>query len=51
MVYEEAAKAANIIHPRLVIPYHYADVVGTRDDAVKFINLVEPGIIAVLMKE
>ncbi|MCR8630263.1 stalk domain-containing protein [Paenibacillus radicis (ex Xue et al. 2023)] len=51
MAYEEAAKAANIIHPRIVIPYHYADVVGTRDDAVKFIDLIEPGITAILMKE
>lgn len=51
MAYEEAAKAANLIHPRIVIPYHYADVVGTRDDAVKFIDLIEPGITAILMKE
>ncbi|NHN33370.1 stalk domain-containing protein [Paenibacillus agricola] len=51
MAYEEAAKAANIIHPRIVIPYHYADVVGTRDDAVKFIDLIEPGITSILMKE
>ncbi|TDF89733.1 stalk domain-containing protein [Paenibacillus piri] len=51
MAYEEAAKAANLIHPRIVIPYHYADVVGTREDAVKFIDLIEPGIISILMKE
>lgn len=51
MAYEEAAKAANLIHPRFAVPYHYADVVGTRDDAVKFIDLIEPGITAILMKE
>ncbi|CAG7599486.1 hypothetical protein PAESOLCIP111_00314 [Paenibacillus solanacearum] len=51
MAYEEAAKAANAIRPRIVIPYHYADVVGSRDDALKFIDLVEPGITAILMKE
>ncbi|CAG7615838.1 MBL fold metallo-hydrolase [Paenibacillus allorhizosphaerae] len=51
MAYEEAAKAANLIRPRIVIPYHYADVVGTRDDALKFIDLIEPGITAILMKE
>ncbi|TMV46235.1 hypothetical protein FE783_26435 [Paenibacillus mesophilus] len=51
MAYEEAAKAANLIRPRIVIPYHYADVVGTRDDALKFIDLIEPGITSILMKE
>lgn len=51
MAYEEAAQAANLIRPRIVIPYHYADVVGTRDDAVKFIDLIEPGITSILMKE
>jgi L-ascorbate metabolism protein UlaG (beta-lactamase superfamily) len=51
MAYEEAAKAANLIHPKIVIPYHYADVVGTKDDALKFIDLIEPGITSILMKE
>ncbi|MEF3306319.1 MBL fold metallo-hydrolase [Paenibacillus sp. GYB003] len=51
MAYEEAAQAANRIRPRIVVPYHYGDVVGTRDDAVKFIDLIEPGITAILMKE
>ncbi|TVY08090.1 stalk domain-containing protein [Paenibacillus cremeus] len=51
MAYEEAAKAANLIHPKVVVPYHYADVVGTREDAIHFIDLIEPGITAILMKE
>jgi L-ascorbate metabolism protein UlaG (beta-lactamase superfamily) len=51
MAYEEAAKAANLIRPRFVIPYHYADVVGTKEDALKFIDLVDPQITAILMKE
>lgn len=51
MAYEEAARAANLIRPRIVIPYHYADVVGSRDDAIRFIDLIEPGITAILMKE
>ncbi|MDF2723456.1 MAG: metal dependent hydrolase [Paenibacillus sp.] len=51
MAYEEAAQAANTIKPRIVIPYHYADVVGTKDDAVKFIDAVDPSITAILMKE
>jgi L-ascorbate metabolism protein UlaG (beta-lactamase superfamily) len=51
MAYEEAAKAANLIHPRVVVPYHYGDVVGTKEDALKFIDLIDPGITAILMKE
>jgi L-ascorbate metabolism protein UlaG (beta-lactamase superfamily) len=51
MEYKEAAQAANVIHPRVVVPYHYQDVVGTREDAIHFIDLIEPGIVAILMKE
>lgn len=51
MAYEEAAEAANLIRPRIVVPYHYGDVVGTREDAIKFIGLIDPGITAILMKE
>ncbi|WP_165452292.1 MBL fold metallo-hydrolase [Paenibacillus thalictri] len=51
MAYEEAAQAANLIHPHIVVPYHYADVVGTREDALKFIDAIEPGITSILMKE
>jgi len=33
---EEAAKAAGIIKPKRCIPYHYGDIVGSREDAEKF---------------
>lgn len=38
---EEAAKAALIIKPEIAIPMHYGDVVGTREDALKFQQLCE----------
>jgi len=33
MTAKEAAKAAKIINPQLVIPMHYGDIVGTESDA------------------
>jgi len=37
----EAAKAVEIIKPRIVIPMHYGDVAGTRDDAEVFVEELE----------
>ncbi|MBS3131927.1 MBL fold metallo-hydrolase [Candidatus Woesearchaeota archaeon] len=39
MTAEEAAKAVKKINPKKAIPYHYGDVVGTLDDAVRFKEL------------
>jgi L-ascorbate metabolism protein UlaG (beta-lactamase superfamily) len=37
MTPEEAAKAANIIKPKVaVIPIHFGDIVGSKEDAAKF---------------
>ncbi|MCH7921544.1 MAG: MBL fold metallo-hydrolase [Nitrospinae bacterium] len=33
---EEAAEAANTFRPRVAIPYHWGDIVGTRQDAERF---------------
>jgi len=33
MTAKEAAEAAKIINPQLVIPMHYGDIVGTESDA------------------
>lgn len=33
---KEAAKLANIINPQIAIPTHYASIVGTKEDALKF---------------
>lgn len=31
----EAGEAANIINPKILIPYHWGDIVGSRKDALK----------------
>lgn len=35
---KEASEAANIINPKLVIPVHYNDVVGSKDDEKEFLS-------------
>jgi L-ascorbate metabolism protein UlaG (beta-lactamase superfamily) len=37
----EAAEATRHIKPKLAIPYHWGDIVGSRNDAEQFANLVE----------
>ena len=32
----EAAEAANTFRPRVAFPYHWGDIVGTRQDAERF---------------
>jgi len=41
---KEAAKAANMIKPKIAIPMHYGSIVGTKKDAKKFKELVDKGI-------
>jgi L-ascorbate metabolism protein UlaG (beta-lactamase superfamily) len=41
MTAEEAAAVANIFKPKIVIPYHWGDIVGTRDDAERFKSLFQ----------
>jgi L-ascorbate metabolism protein UlaG (beta-lactamase superfamily) len=36
---EEAASIANIFKPKVAIPYHWGEIVGTREDAEKFKSL------------
>ncbi len=38
---EEAARAAFMLKPRLAIPMHFGDIVGTREDAERFVKLCE----------
>jgi len=38
---EEAAKAALTIKPELAIPMHHQDIVGTKEDALRFQELLE----------
>ena len=45
MTAEEAAQAAEKIKPKVAIPMHYASIVGTEQDADKFVSLCkEKGI-------
>ena len=41
MTAEEAAKLAVTLAPAMAIPTHYGDIVGTKDDADRFIKLLE----------
>ena len=41
MDYKEAAELANIIKPAVVVPIHYETIVGTREDANKFKELLD----------
>ena len=45
MTAEEAAKLTNKIMPKLVIPTHYGSIVGTSDDAKRFLNNISENII------
>lgn len=42
--YKEAAELVNIINPKIVIPMHYAELVGTKEDGAKFSKLVNSNI-------
>lgn len=44
MNYQEAAELTNIISPSIVIPIHYHTIVGSRDDANKFKELLNKNI-------
>ena len=44
MDYKEASILTNIIKPKIVIPIHYGSIVGSKMDAVRFIELVDKDI-------
>jgi L-ascorbate metabolism protein UlaG (beta-lactamase superfamily) len=49
---DEAAKAAEIIKPKLAIPMHYGTVAGTKEDAERFVRLcMQKGIKAEIMEK
>ena len=45
MDYRQAAELTNIINPEVVIPTHYGDIVGSKEDVVNFKELVNNNII------
>ena len=44
MTYKESAELANTIKPKLTIPTHYAELVGEKEDARKFKELLDNNI-------
>ena len=44
MTAKEAAQLVNIIKPKIAIPIHYAEIVGTEEDAKQFKQLVDKTI-------
>ena len=42
MTYIEAAQLVNRIKPKLVIPIHYGEIVGKKEEAEKFKELINP---------
>jgi L-ascorbate metabolism protein UlaG (beta-lactamase superfamily) len=50
MTAKEAADAANIMHPAVAVPIHFADVVGTFQDAKDFVSLLDKKIQGVILK-
>lgn len=52
MDFKEAANLINEIKPKIAVPIHYGSVVGTKQDAINFIDLVRPEIeCEILIKE
>ena len=50
MGYAEAAGLANTIKAKIVVPTHYGCIVGTKEDAEKFANLVREKEVRILIK-
>ena len=42
--YKEAANLANQINPKIVVPIHYGEIVGTKQDALDFAELLNSHI-------
>ena len=49
MSFEEAAQLINEIKPQVAVPIHYGSVVGTKQDAIDFIKLLNPTINGVIL--
>lgn len=49
MNFKEAANLVNEIKPKIVVPIHYGEVVGTKQDAEKFKSILDKKIECVIM--
>lgn len=47
----EAVEAANIIKPKIAVPIHFADVVGTWEDAEKFVAMLHKDVKGIILKQ
>lgn len=50
MNWKEAAEAADAINPKIAVPIHFKDIVGSAEDAVNFTRGLHPGIQGVILK-
>lgn len=50
MTADEAATAANTIMPKVAVPIHFSDVVGSEADAAKFISLLNKDIKGAILR-
>ena len=41
---KEAAELVNEIKPKIAVPTHYGNIVGTKQDGVEFIKLLNPEV-------
>ena len=46
---KEAAQLINEIQPKIAVPIHYGNVVGTKQDATDFIKLLHPNIKGIIL--
>lgn len=44
MDFKQAAELINIIKPKIAIPVHYGSIVGTKQDAINFVDLLDQDI-------
>lgn len=51
MNHKEAAELVDEIKPKIAIPTHYGDIVGTNQDAMDFIKLLHQSIKGIILKK
>ncbi len=49
VTYAEAAELTNMIKPKVVVPIHYGEIVGSKEDAVNFKKLLDKDIECIIM--
>ena len=44
MTSNEAIELVNTIKPKIAVPIHYGEIVGSKEDAINFVEHLEEGI-------